>query len=775
MSRIECLVIAQLILSRLRHSRTGSGDFETPRCFPSYPGTVLLPFQSKSASGTGTMTPVWSTIRVFISSTFRDMHAERDHLVKVVFPALRERLEPFQFHLVDIDLRWGITAEQAERDQVLDLCLDYIDECRPFFLGILGDRYGWVPGSLPEETSRHGWTQRHSGRSVTDLEIQWGVLLNAEMRSQSLFFFRDPKFLADVPTDLQHVFVAENDAAALKQAELKQTIRTADIPTEPATYPCRFAGVRISWDIARLELNEVDRQELETLARDGLIDPSEYKRLTPALREKVNRLGLPYLGGLEEFGRQVLETLWSAIQRQYGLADRPKIPAVDPMAADGAAHERFIESRLRVYVGRRGLYDQLTEYTLSNTRVPCMVSGRSGSGKSAAMAKFVRDFTREHADVFVLPHFIGASPESTNLRQMLFRLCTLLSRHFGFAEELPPDLASLTTAWRNLLDRIPADRRTVIVLDAVDQLDEVDLARGLHWLPTTLPEHVKLIFSVIEMPDRLHPVQEMLAERDLLRLAVDPLSNDERIDIVRTVPSISAKTLDASQIQRLLENPETTNPLYLLVALEELRGFGSFEQLNHRIALFPRGEDAVTALFHQVIERLEREFRRSTVQTALMSLAAARRGLSDRELLDLVEDPGVPLSDSKSDLFAVLRQLRPYLQRRGLLIGFFHRNLDRAVRAHYFTSAEIEATAHQRLADYFHQQDFFLESLEEQRRRVETLPPTPRAVNLRKVDELPWQLLRVAKLSPLNGPHWDAVTKLLTDWTFLEAKVEARL
>jgi hypothetical protein len=28
-------------------------------------------------------------IRVFISSTFRDMHAERDHLVTVVFPELR--------------------------------------------------------------------------------------------------------------------------------------------------------------------------------------------------------------------------------------------------------------------------------------------------------------------------------------------------------------------------------------------------------------------------------------------------------------------------------------------------------------------------------------------------------------------------------------------------------------------------------------------------------------------------------------------------------------
>ena len=33
------------------------------------------------------------TIRVFISSTFRDMHAERDYLSRQVFPELRSRCQ----------------------------------------------------------------------------------------------------------------------------------------------------------------------------------------------------------------------------------------------------------------------------------------------------------------------------------------------------------------------------------------------------------------------------------------------------------------------------------------------------------------------------------------------------------------------------------------------------------------------------------------------------------------------------------------------------------
>ena len=53
------------------------------------------------------------TVRVFISSTFRDMHAERDHLVTVVFPELRERVEQLGLEFVDADLRWGVPKTEA--------------------------------------------------------------------------------------------------------------------------------------------------------------------------------------------------------------------------------------------------------------------------------------------------------------------------------------------------------------------------------------------------------------------------------------------------------------------------------------------------------------------------------------------------------------------------------------------------------------------------------------------------------------------------------------
>src|SRR3954447_22777787 len=97
------------------------------------------------------MPGTWRTVCVFISSTLRDMHAERDHLVKVVFPALREKLLPHRVELYDIDLRWGITEDEAKNERVIGLCLGQVDACRPFFLAFLGHRYGWVPDQVPDD------------------------------------------------------------------------------------------------------------------------------------------------------------------------------------------------------------------------------------------------------------------------------------------------------------------------------------------------------------------------------------------------------------------------------------------------------------------------------------------------------------------------------------------------------------------------------------------------------------------------------------------------
>lgn len=84
-------------------------------------------------------------IRIFISSTFKDLQEERDYLVKVTFPKMRRLAQERNVHVTLIDLRWGITEEESKSGDVLKICLKEIEKSMPFFIGIIGNRYGWIP------------------------------------------------------------------------------------------------------------------------------------------------------------------------------------------------------------------------------------------------------------------------------------------------------------------------------------------------------------------------------------------------------------------------------------------------------------------------------------------------------------------------------------------------------------------------------------------------------------------------------------------------------
>src|SRR5262249_31329763 len=150
------------------------------------------------------------------------LQAEREVLVKRVFPELRACCEARGVGWGEVDLRWGITAAEADEGRVLPICLDQIDECRPFFMAILGHRYGWIPESIDAGLiERHPWLAEQSGRSVTDLEIQYGALRSRSARA--LFYLRDPAWLDCLPAEVERTrFESTDPEARLRLAELKE-------------------------------------------------------------------------------------------------------------------------------------------------------------------------------------------------------------------------------------------------------------------------------------------------------------------------------------------------------------------------------------------------------------------------------------------------------------------------------------------------------------------------------------------------------------------------
>ena len=70
------------------------------------------------------------TFRVFVSSTFEDLKAERDALQRDVFPKLRKLCEQNGARFQAIDLRWGVRDEAALDQQTMEICLREIQRCQ---------------------------------------------------------------------------------------------------------------------------------------------------------------------------------------------------------------------------------------------------------------------------------------------------------------------------------------------------------------------------------------------------------------------------------------------------------------------------------------------------------------------------------------------------------------------------------------------------------------------------------------------------------------------
>lgn len=150
-------------------------------------------------------------IRVFLSSTFQDMQQERDYLVKKTFPAIQKIAEARNVDFSVVDLRWGVTEEEAHQGKVLEICFNEVEETRPFFIGLIGSRYGWCPqesdiAQNKRLLNRYPQVEEYiaQGMSMTQMEMEFGAFAE-QTPLYSNFFIRDNKHRTkeDEPEKLQ--------------------------------------------------------------------------------------------------------------------------------------------------------------------------------------------------------------------------------------------------------------------------------------------------------------------------------------------------------------------------------------------------------------------------------------------------------------------------------------------------------------------------------------------------------------------------------------------
>jgi tetratricopeptide (TPR) repeat protein len=603
-------------------------------------------------------------IRVFVSSTFRDMQAERDYLVKFIFPKLRKLCSERDVVWGEVDLRWGVTDEQKAEGKVLPICLAEINRCRPYFIGILGERYGWVPDEIPADLiEKETWLKDHSDHSVTELEIMHGVMKNQEMTKHAFFYFRDPSTSAKVEEELSKLsdYRPESEASHTKLTDLKENIRAKGFPVA-----------------------------------DNFADP-------------------------KALGEAVLRDMTGIIDKLYPESSRP-----DPLDREAAEHTAYAKSRSGVYIGREEYFRRLDEH-ISGEGQPLVITCESGSGKSALLSNWALRYTKENTGSFLLMHFIGASTYSSDCKAMLRRIMGEFKRRFDIGQEIPDNLDELRSAFANWLYMVSVRSRVVIVIDALNQLEDRDGAPDLVWLPPVIPSNIRMILSTL--PGR--PLDD-IKKRSWNTMVVEPFTVSEKRLFIEEYLKQYTKSLSNDQAALIVSQPQSSNPLYLKVLLEELRLFGKHEELNQQISFYLEAK-SVTDLYRKILDRYEKDYeteRPGLVSDAMTYIWASRRGLQESELLDILGTEGNPLPGAFwTPLYLAADQ--SLLYNTGL-INFSHDYFRKAVEAVYVHSDQEKNKAHLKLSSILFKN-----------------------LNLKRVvEEVPWQLSQ--------AKAWESLKKVLT-------------
>lgn len=550
-----------------------SDEVPSPPGGPSEPGVV--------SPGPEPIAPPGRSIRVFVSSTFRDMQAERDVLVKRVFPQLRKLCEARAVAWTEVDLRWGITTEEASEGKVLPLCLAEIQRCRPYFIGLLGERYGWVPGEqdVPSDLlATEPWLREHRTHSVTELEVLHGVLRDPAMADRALFYFRDPAYIERLPAGENPAdFAGESPEATAKLADLKSRIRAA-----------HTAG------------------SLRFAPREAYPTP-------------------------EALGEQVLHDFTAIVEELYPQGEVP-----DPLDQEAARHEAHARGRRLAFVGREDLLRELDAHVAAPGARPAVLSGEPGCGKSTLLAEWVARWRHAHPADLVIQHFTGSTPESADWQGLVRRILGELKRAFAITDELPVRPDALRGALQDWLAKAGGERRIVLVLDALDQLANEDgTAHQLGWLPSAVPPNVRLVVSTLA-----GECLEVLRRRDWLVGTVPLFDRTDIAPAATAYFNLGGKKPPRQVVAMLEASPAAKNPLYLRAVLDELRQLGRHEELEARAGAYLAAPD-LPALFDRVLDRWHADFGQDgshpdLVRSSLCLIACARLGLSELELLDLL-------------------------------------------------------------------------------------------------------------------------------------------
>ena len=555
---------------------------------------------------------------VFISSTFKDMQAERDYLHEKIFPRLRRLVGQYGEDIQEVDLRWGVDtyhmSEEKSNYQVLRVCIDAIDRCKPYIIVLLGDRYGWIPDVEVVESLRDErvTAQYEESMSITNLEIKYGALSEEETLKRCIFCFRNPDFLERIPEDKRDIYLAESPEHEQKLRRLKEQIR--------AKKNAKVLEYEVKWD-----------EERQTLT------------------------------GMKELGENIYRMMEDMLRVELG--DRKAKNSVQQYLLDAQyTKERY----LSVYTPRlyeenkamEGLWfmagDKFSRYhsKIKNEHgnEHCIhLSGGAGSGKSALIAYLEQQVKDAGAQTIL---YFSGNPGCQNVRTLKSVLIYRMEEILGMEHDFQPENQNV---YLRELDRKFVKQPVFCFIDALDQLfpdykkaylDIMDLCPNLFVITSSLDDF---------------PYEHVLLKAKKIRLIeVKRFTENEKKQLIQKTSAHRGKKIDDIVETRICAKEGSGNPLFLSLLLQRLFAMRQEEfQEAEKLApgmdglhlymqkIIEETPEQVTELSSALFDRIGEMFESTFFKKVAYLIALSGTGLSEREIGDILRQQSFEFSQLK--------------------------------------------------------------------------------------------------------------------------------
>ena len=464
---------------------------------------------------------------VFVSSTFKDMQAERDAIRDKVASMVEAEARKHGDHIEFCDLRWGIDTSKLDSEEssrkVLDVCLTEIDRSQPPMIVILGDRYGWIPEEdlIRRTAEMHGMQIDDARVSATALEIEYGSMF---LGRNTLFYIRHI-----VPDrndiDIPEVYLHEDEEHLRLLENLK--VRLSALPnSKTSIYDVRLKnGSPVEEDIALFaEMVSSDLKEIMSPEWE------KFDNMSPFQRE--------------------MDTQWN-----------------------------FVKEKAQLFTARHWDMEVLMELINGNEQVT-VCTGEAGSGKSTLFGYIATDAKKRGWDV--LP-FAGGLTSNCNdaidiLKNTVYYLEEKVGEthcmEFGVAYDKKNTISpkELQERLKFLADKMNDGERLLVMVDALDQLFPDEYREELVFYPQGISDSVR--FLITTLTNTKTPVQHSYF--------LEPLTDNDKREVIRSQMSRFGRELSDEVVTQILTLPASKNPFYVSLLVQWLRMMNAedFQQIN---------------------------------------------------------------------------------------------------------------------------------------------------------------------------------------------------